>query len=261
MKNIILSVLLIVLVACKQSKATKIEDVQSTKVEVKNYPETISKVFKTHGGLNVWNTMKTLSFAIPKPDGKEITTVNLKNRKSRIDMSKHILGFDGKDVWLHKKDTIGYNGDAKFYYNLMFYFYAMPFVLADNGIHYETAKALEFDGKQYPGIKISYESGVGESSDDEYIMYYNPETYQMAWLGYTVTYFSKEKSKDFHYIKYNDWQRINGVLLPKTIQWYNVVNGKITDKQNDVDFVDVMLSKENPDSTIFAKPEKAEIIE
>jgi len=27
----------------------------------------------------------------------------------------------------------------------------------------------------------------------EYILYYNPDTYQMEWLGYTVTYFSKEK--------------------------------------------------------------------
>ena len=143
----------------------------------------------------------------------------------------------------------------------MFYFYAMPFVLADKGIHYENTTALEFDGKQYPGIKISYESGIGESSDDEYIMYYNPETRRMAWLGYTVTYFSKEKSKDFHYIKYNEWQDVNGLLLPKTIQWYNVVDGKITEKRNDVEFIDVMVSKEKPDSTIFVKPENSELVE
>ena len=261
MKNILLSILIISVISCKQLKNKEKEDIQSTKVETKKYPEAISKVFEAHGGLDVWNDMKSLSFTMPKPDGNEITTVNLKNRKSRIEMPHHTIGFDGKEVWLFKKDTIAYKGNPKFYYNLMFYFYAMPFVLADKGIHYENTTALEFDGKQYPGIKISYESGIGESSDDEYIMYYNPGTHRMAWLGYTVTYFSKEKSKDFHYIKYNEWQHVNGLLLPKTIQWYNVVDGKITEKRNDVEFIDVMVSKEKPDSTIFVKPENSELVE
>ena len=50
-------------------------------------------------------------------------------------------------------------GIPKFYYNLMFYFYAMPFILADDGIVYEDVKPLDIEGKSYPGIKISYESG------------------------------------------------------------------------------------------------------
>lgn len=249
------------MISCKQSKNTESKDIQPAKVETKKYPEAISKVFKAHGGLDLWNEMEFLSFTMPKPEGNEITTVNLKNRKSRIEMPNHTIGFDGKEVWLLKKDTIAYKGNPKFYYSLMFYFYAMPFVFADNGIFYENAPALEFNGKQYPGIKISYESGVGESSDDEYIMYYDSETYQMAWLGYTVTYFSKEKGKDFHYIKYSEWQQVNGLLLPKTLQWYQVVDGKITEKRNDVRFTDVMVSKEKPDDAIFIKPEKAEIIE
>ena len=83
----------------------------------------------------------------------------------------------------------------------------------------------------------------------------------MAWLGYTITYFSKEKSKDFHYIKYSEWQQVNGLLLPKTLQWYQVVDGKITEKRNVVQFTNVMVSKAKMDDVIFLKPEKAEIIE
>jgi len=251
------------MLSCKQSSEPKKVDTKTIEKEIvpKKYPEAISKVFEAHGGLDVWNDMKSLSFTMPKPDGNEITTVNLKNRKSRIEMPKHTIGFDGKEVWLQSKDTTTYKGNPKFYYNLMFYFYAMPFVLSDNGIHYENATALEFEDKQYPGIKISYESGVGESSDDEYVMYYDPETYQMAWLGYTVTYFSKEKSKDFHYIKYYEWQQVNGLLLPKILQWYQVVDGKITEKRNDVEFIDVMVSKEKSNPTIFVKPENAESVE
>ena len=35
----------------------------------------------------------------------------------------------------------------------------MPFVLADEAIRYDTAEDLEFEGKFYPGIHISYNDG------------------------------------------------------------------------------------------------------
>ena len=80
----------------------------------------------------------------------------------------------------------------------------MPFVLADDGITYTNVEPLIVEGKEYPGIKISYEAEIGESPEDEYIMYYDADSNKMAWLGYTVTYFTKEKSKDWHFIKYAD---------------------------------------------------------
>ncbi len=64
-----------------------------------------------------------------------------------------------------------------------------------------------------------------------------------------------------HYIKYSEWQQVNGLLLPKTLQWYQVVDGKITEKRNVVQFTNVMVSKAKMDDVIFLKPEKAEIIE
>lgn len=133
----------------------------------------------------------------------------------------------------------------------MFYFYAMPFVLGDNGINYSEAEALEFEGVSYPGLLISYNDGIGESSDDEYILYYHPETFKMEWLGYTVTYFSKEKGKEFHFIKYSDWQDISGLTLPKTLTWYNYENNKPTTMRNPMNFVNVKLSKQAPSDNMF----------
>jgi hypothetical protein len=142
----------------------------------------------------------------------------------------------------------------------MFYFYAMPFVLGDDGINYSESEPLEFEGTTYPGVLISYEAGVGESPEDEYILYYHPETYKMEWLGYTVTYFSKEKGKEFHFIKYSDWQEVNGLFLPKTLSWYNYENNKPTTFRNDVNFVNVKLSKEVPNEDIFKVPDSTMIV-
>ena len=256
--------ILIVFTSCKDSKTpatiSGVDDQHENNELLAEYPENISKIFDAHGGLDQWHDMQTLKFTMQKENGAEVTSTDLKNRKSLIEMPNHTIGFDGSDVWLHKKEGTEYQGKPKFYYNLMFYFYAMPFVLADDGIIYEDIAPLEFEGKSYPGIKISYESGVGESPEDEYILYYDSDSNYMAWLGYTVTYFTKEKGKEFHFIKYSDWQDVNGLQLPKTLTWYNYENNKPTTKQRDLEFSDVQLSKEKMDASIFEKPEGAEVV-
>ena len=267
MKFKVLAIIAIAFMTSCQDK-TKSETVEEVDYSEENlnattsiYPETITKVFDAHGGLDKWNEMGALKFTMPKETGDEVTTTNLQNRESLIDMPHHSVGYDGEMVWLQKKDTTSYQGNAKFYYNLMFYFYAMPFVLADDGINYEEVEALNFEGKDYPGIKVSYESGVGESPEDEYILYYNPETFQMEWLGYTVTYFSKEKSEKWSFIKYAEWQNVNGLQLPKTMTWYKVEDNLPTEPRNDVAFTNVQLMKESMPATTFEKPEEAEAVE
>lgn len=262
MRHLILLVLVLSIFACKNKTTPSVDYSEETlDITTSVYPKNITKIFNAHGGIDTWNKMQALVFTMKKPNGDEVTTTDLKNRKSLIEMPKHAIGYDGTNVWLKNKDTTQYKGNPKFYYNLMFYFYAMPFVLADDGIIYEDTKALEFEGNTYPGIKISYESGIGESPEDEYILYYNPETYKMEWLGYTVTYFSKEKSKDFHFIKYSDWQTVNGLVLPKTLSWYNYENNMPTEKRNDLEFTNIKLSKEKLDASVFEAPEGAEVVE
>lgn len=257
---------LCILFSCQEKKnSDKIENVdysqETLDVTTSIYPDAIDKVFEAHGGIDQWNKMEALQFAMPKDQVSETTKTNLKTRESLIDLPSYSIGYDGKEVWLHKKDSAEYKGNPKFYYNLMFYFYAMPFVLADDGINYEETEPLNFEGNQYPGIKISYESGVGESPEDEYILYYNPETSQMEWLGYTVTYFTNEKSKEWHYINYSEWQEIEGFKLPKTLTWYKVEENQPTKLRNSQVFTEVQLMTEAFPDSIFQKPEGAEVVE
>jgi hypothetical protein len=265
MKKLLLLVFITSVLACKNKTTSSIDySEESLDVTTSIYPENITKVFEAHGGLDKWNTMKLLEFTMNKPDGDEITITNLKNRKSIIEMPHHAMGYDGDNVWLKNKDTTAYTlygGNPRFYYNLMFYFYAMPFILADDGINYEEGQPLVFDEQSYPGIKISYETGIGESSDDEYILYYNPETFKMEWLGYTVTFFSKDKAKEFHFRRYNNWQNVNGLLLPKTIVRYNSENNVPTTVQSENAFTNVKLSTEKPEDAIFEAPAGATIVD
>ncbi|MGB3605852.1 DUF6503 family protein, partial [Psychroserpens sp.] len=238
---------LIVLASCKDSKSP--ESVESTDyseehldVTTSTYPEAITKVFEAHGGIDTWNTMTTLTFTMEKEDGDEVTTTNLKTRAELITTPTYNLGYDGDKLWVDEKDGTPYVGNAQFYKGLMMYFYAMPFVVGDDGIIYEMAEPLLFDGKSYPGILVSYESGIGVSPDDQYIIYYDEQTGQMQWLAYTVTFGKDGKNKDFRYIRYNNWQTLNGLVLPKSIDWYVVENGLPKEKRNTVEFSNVSIS-------------------
>ena len=260
--SLFLLLLLLFSMSCKEKPAETVDfSKEDLEVTTSIYPEDITKVFEAHGGLETWNTMKSLEFSMPTDGGLEITTTDLKDRYALIEMPKHTIGYDGNQVWMTNKDTTSYKGNPKFYYNLMFYFYAMPFILADDGITYEKSAPLVFEGTTYPGVKISYESGIGESPDDEYILYYDSATNQMAWLAYTVTYFTKEKTKEFHFIKYSEWQDVDGLLLPKTITWYNYENNLPTTKRNDVNFQNISLSTDKMDFRMFQMPDDAQEVQ
>jgi len=260
-KTILVSLSILLLISCKESTEKTDYANEELNVTTTVYPETISKVFKAHGGIDGWNTMQSLYFEIEKEGQNEQTTTDLKSRKSIIDAATFLIGNDGTDVWLMEKDTATYKGNARFYHNLMFYFYAMPFIVGDDGINYELVDSLEYDGKEYPGIKISYEAGIGDSSEDEYILYYDADTHKMAWLAYTVTFYSKEKSPNFKLIRYSNWQTIEGLQLPSTLNWHVYTDGVIGNVRSEVNFVNVTLSKDSPTNTLFAKPKDAKIIE
>ena len=256
MKKHILLLLIVPFIACKPSKKEAVKETIVDAVSIqKEYPEAMQKVFDAHGGIADWNAQRTLSFTIPKPDNAEVHTVDLLNRNEHIATPKYTLGFDGKPWVLNGEEE--YKGNPEFYHNLMFYFYAMPFVVGDDGINYSDTDDLVFEGKNYPGIRISYNDGVGTSPKDEYFIHYDADTNQMAWLGYTVTYRSGERSDKISWIRYNDWANYNGLAIPNSISWYKVEEGTITELRNTVPFENVIVSKEAKPASFYQKPEAA----
>ncbi|NAS11379.1 DUF6503 family protein [Poritiphilus flavus] len=264
MKKNVLFLAFLGLFACKEApKETKSEsqpqELSMKKME-KKFPAELQKVFNAHGSLETWRSYRTLAYEMPKDENSETHTVDLYNRKDRIDTPAYSMGFDGKQVWSLDPDEV-YGGDPVFYHNLMFYFYAMPFVLADDGIVYGETEDLVFEGKNYPGIAISYETGIGTSPKDEYYIHYDPDTNQMAWLGYTVTYRTGEKSENVKWIRYNNWNTVGEVSLPASITWYNYEGREIKDARSPVPFENASLEKNARPDAFYAMPEGARVRE
>lgn len=273
-KLILLLTVLLSISACKNDKKTIVENPKTEGVEIdstktsdekevektKVFPAPLQAVFAAHGGLDHWKQMNNLCFEMKGKNGEETHTVSLPDRKTKIESKDWSIGYDGKGVWLLKHE-LGYEGNPVFYHNLMFYFYAMPFIIADPGTNYVAVEPTELDGKMYNGYKISYNDGVGESSKDEYILYFDPETNQMTWLAYTVTFKDKKKSDDWHYLKYDKWQDVNGLLLPEKFTFWTVENGKPKAKKADYKFDKITATETILDASVFAKPAEAEYVQ
>lgn len=259
MKNIILFLSFVFLIcACKTD--TKNSDSAAIPLAKEiTYPEALKQIFDNHGSLAQWKKMKTMSYEIVKEEGNEKQTIDLQSRREVIEGNNFKSGYDGNEYWVEADTT--YKGNAKFYTNLMFYFYAMPFVLADDGITYTKSESITYEGIEYPGYRISYSDGVGISPQDEYFIHYNADTYEMAWLGYTVTYYSGEPSKKISWIRYDDWKKFKGLKLPNSLTWFKSEEGQLVEPRNTRKFTNVMISEESSDASIFMKTDGAKVIE
>jgi len=263
MKLLLVALFCLAMMSCKETpKEMKTETAtkeMAAKVDDSKYPEALRKVFEAHGGLNAWKSKRVLSFEIPKEKITEKQTIDLYSRDEKIEMPGISMGSNGADIWLHDEKE-AYKGNAVFYHNLMFYFYTMPFVLADDGINYSETEAIEFEGISYPGIRISYDDGVGLSSKDEYFIHYNPETFQMEWLGYTVTFRTGEKSEKVNWIRYNDWMTISDVVLSKSLTWFVFEDEKLKEPRSTRNFENIALSETAKPADFFMQPEGAKIM-
>lgn len=246
--------------SCKEKNSENPQQVNS-QVEANNrFPDALSKVFEAHGGLEIWRNINNLCFEMEKPDGIEVHSTDLNSREARIEGANYTIGFDGNNVWKVDPEN-NFKGNARFYHNLMFYFYAMPFIISDPGAFYTERKDSILQFKNYGVIHIGFGRNVGDAPDDEYIIYYDKETHKMEWLGYTVTYFEANKSKDWHYIKYDSWLEEGGLLLPQTMVWYEAQNNKPQKPTRTVSFSKVVVSESVLPKSLFSAPVNAEFVE
>ena len=244
-----------------QEAQTEKENTPEPQLDMSNYPELLQKALKAHGGLKTWRDYARLEYVKQDAGGsseKHIT--NLNNRKILIDRDTVKLGFDGNQVWVSPGLASFAGPTPRFYHNLHFYFFSIPFVLADPGAIYEDLGESNIDGETYRSLKVTYESGVGDTPDDIYIAHFDPDSFQLRLALYTVTYFD-ESSEKFNALHYEEWQKSDGLLVPKVYKGYvfNSQDSTLGKQRYMARFENIDFSMESPPESLFAMPEVAEI--
>lgn len=257
MKNITLLLALFVLVSCNNQSTADSQESESVSVVKPKWPEVFSKGLAAHGGIEKWNEYNTLSYELANPN-KQDQLIDLKTRKVRITDSLYVLGFDGEEVWVSPDLAAFGTRSPRFYHNLYFYFFAMPFALADPGINYEDIGEQVINDITYRGVKVFYNQGVGDSPEDFYIAHFGLDSGLLEVLLYTVTYYSKESHEKYNALIY-EWQEVDGLQVTQSIKGYKYDSGQLGELRYEAMFNKVTFSKEIPSNDLFSIPNNSEI--
>jgi hypothetical protein len=225
----------------------------------RKYPAELVKMWDAHGGLDTWKKMSLLTYHFASGEKKEIHFIDLNNRKVLINGDGYDIGFDGENAWISPDKSNYPNARPRFVHNLYFYFHSLVFLVADPGTNYNVKGLKKIDEKDFLEISITYGENVGDSPEDEYILLLNPDTHKLEQILYTVTYYSKEKSKKYSGLKYTAWKDVNGLLLPTEMKGYTYEEGKFGKERYTAKFSDLTLLAEAPDQEIFEVPDIAVI--
>lgn len=224
--------------------------------------DALDRALAAHGGLDTWRSYGALEYDLQQGDRSEHQLIDLHTRHGLITTDAYTLGFDGTQVWM-TPDLDAYSGNPRFYNGLNFYFFAIPFVLADPGTQREDLGQKTVGDTTYDVVRISFDAGTGDSPDDYYVGYFDPETRQLRLLLYTVTFNSQEPTENYNALMYDEWQEVGGLLVPRKMtsyQW-DEEQEALGEMRREKIFSNVVFETQRPDSSRFAMPEGAEIAE
>jgi hypothetical protein len=191
-------------------------------------PETgsdvVAKMIAAHGGLEKWRSAPTVSFqdtfsyAGEAPPRTSRVVVDQQARRAHLDFPETgaRISWDGEKVWSEKWQA---PVPPRFLALLSYYFLNLPWLAADPGVRLsEPGRGKRWDmPTEYITVKMTFEPGVGDTPDDYYLLFIDPESYQLRASEYTVTYADilppgVEELKDV--IVYEDFTTVNGLVVP-----------------------------------------------
>ncbi len=261
MKILFIALLLTYCLGCTSSPENSAVDINTPAVASDSLPVLLQQALEAHGGLSQWQKQQQLSYELYQEETLvDQQLIALKSRKVLLRNDTYRIGYDGTSHWV-SPDTTAFDGDVRFYHNLHFYFTALPFLFADPGLNYEVLSPRPLQEKMYDVLRITFRPGVGDASNDEYLLYLDQQTHRMTLLLYTVTYFDQQANQQYSARWYHDWQEVNGLLLPEAITSYRWNDGQLGEKRGTVTYRNVQLDEVPADDSLFLVPTEALVVD
>ena len=224
-------------------------------------PDEFKKLLDAHGDWSKWVAAKSFSYAMIHETNLawENHYIDLVGRKVRIDADTWQIGNDGKNVWISPNRQAFQGQSVRFYHNLYFYFFSIPYIFTDPGVNVQKTAPRLLNGQSFETFEVTFAQGTGDSSDDKYYLLVDPETGRLAWVLYYVTYFDKSNRK-LNALKYEDYRDAGGLVFPRILTGYQFENDSTKDIRYQVSFVDVLLVNEAMEEDLFAMPETNAVV-
>ncbi|MEM9339428.1 MAG: DUF6503 family protein, partial [Bacteroidota bacterium] len=224
---------------------------------------------EAHGGLEKWFSNGPLAFRFdyqPLDGGTRRDSYQVVDQWSvraihEVAANREMkYGWDGKNAWWYP-DTARVGVNPRFWSTTPFYFVALPFVLADEGVVLEMLEPKTYKGVTYDLVKATYKEGVGDAPDDFYVMYIHPETKLIGALRYIVSYpgfFPEGGHSPEKFMEITGTQTINEMTLPTGYGTYWFKNEAPAEHITNIDVTDVSFRPEL-EKGYFEMPQGAKI--
>jgi hypothetical protein len=192
----------------------------------------VNAMISAHGGMEKWRSAPTVSFedeflqaGTPQPTISQVT-VEQGRRRAYLDFpeSKSRITWDGKEAWSENwKAPI----PPRFLALLNYYFLNLPWLAMDRGVNLSAPDKgkLWDDPTEYTTVKMTFDSGVGDTPDDYYILYIDPKSNRLKACEYIATYASilpqGKKATPVHVLVYENSSTVDGLVVPTQYSIYD----------------------------------------
>ena len=174
---------------------------------------------RAHGGAG-WRAHEALAAGIRVEfggktvlDGRIVFTTDM--GRSRIELKDgSVAVWDGATAWLAPAGS-SFEG-ARFHVLTWPYFALAPIKLRDPGTRLELLGSRELQGRTLEAGRLTFEKGVGDTPDDWYVVYRDPESGRLHGMAYIVTFGTPTEKAEAepHAITYHDYADVDGVPVP-----------------------------------------------
>ena len=176
-------------------------DAATARLEASEAGQTVLDAIEAHGGLATWYGNGPVHFefayvrldSLGEPTGEPLTTAQTIDTWSARAVHTVVadtsvsFGWTGAEAWaVPNAEAVPTN--PRFWSLTPYYFAAMPFVLADEGVNLEMADTLAVEGTTYDQVYVTFADGTGDAPDDYYYLLVDPETRRVGGVRYVVSY-------------------------------------------------------------------------
>ncbi len=221
--------------------------------------ELVMQSMAAHGGTDKWYHSGQLQFRWtyhmsdkgPKAIVDSVQTVDPKTLAvvHEVPGKEVRFGMNDGQAWILPADA-AFKPPPRFWALTPFYFIGIPFVFNDPNASFEKlAETMEFEGKAYTQVRVTYNKDAGDSPDDFYVLLIDPQTKLTKGTYYSVT--SKLVAPNgpgpIKFLSLDNLKDVDGVLLASGHRTFRMEDGRIGEQMR---YTDVTGVKHLPANTV-----------
>jgi len=189
-------------------------------------PQIVQDMIAAHGGMATWKNAPTFSFTEQwgdRPPSRFVVEQNSRRVYMDTPATGTSLAWDGEKAW-----SLNWSARTppRFLALLNYYFIDIPWLTQDPGVKLAEPETGTLPGEstQYATVMMTFMPGTGDTPDDYYRLYINPETKMLRAVDYVVTYQALmpegHTSSPEHRLVYDGMTEVDGLKLPSHFTIY-----------------------------------------